>query len=149
MKLKQACQKLIINKDIAALFDLSQDISCRLQWDTYLMKAELLDGATKIETGVKAYTVTKTGVGIETEYSCFDRPHKIAVSMTNESSIFKAFHGSWVYTEIDHQTTELRIQYTYALCFPFNLIPFLIKRNLEKNLAHRLQLLKKYIETLD
>lgn len=55
-------------------FDYTQDYNKRLAWDTFLKKAELMDGALKAGKGVKAYCVAKNGLGMVTEYVSFNRP---------------------------------------------------------------------------
>ncbi|HEX8529332.1 MAG TPA: hypothetical protein VF646_04895 [Cytophagales bacterium] len=50
------------------IFDYTQDYGNRLQWDTFLKRADLVDGATAAGKGVKSYCVARNGIGMETVY---------------------------------------------------------------------------------
>jgi hypothetical protein len=47
-------------------FDYTQDYERRLAWDTFLKKAQLIAGAQTAGVGVKAYCVSKYGLGMTT-----------------------------------------------------------------------------------
>lgn len=123
--------EIICNPEFA--FDYTQDYKQRLTWDTFLKRAELIDGATKADLGIKAYCVAKNGFGMETEYVSFNRPKTTAVKMTKGISIFKSFLGSWTFKEIQPNLTEVIFLYSFQLRFPFSIIKRLIKRNLQIN----------------
>jgi ribosome-associated toxin RatA of RatAB toxin-antitoxin module len=127
-------------------FDYTQDYKQRLTWDTFLKKAELIEGATTADSGVKAYCVAKNGLGMVTEYVSFNRPRATAVKMTKGPFMFKSFLGSWTFKEIKTGLTEVIFLYSFQLRFPFNLATGLIKRNLQSNVRQRLTDLKKNIE---
>ena len=68
------------------VFDLIHDYSQRLQWDPFLRKAYLLDGATHADVGVCSRCVARRaagGLAMDTEYVSFKRPDVAAVKMTN------------------------------------------------------------------
>lgn len=127
-------------------FDYTQDYKQRLTWDTFLKKAELIEGATTADIGVKAYCVAKNGLAMVTEYVSFNRPRATAVKMTKGPFMFKSFLGSWTFKEIKTDLTEVIFLYSFQLRFPFNLATGLIKRNLQSNVRQRLVDLKKNIE---
>jgi len=127
-------------------FDYTQDYKQRLAWDTFLKRAELIEGATTAGKGVKAYCVAKNGLGMVTEYVSFNRPRATAIKMTKGPLIFKSFLGSWTYKKIRPDLTEVIFLYSFQLRFPFNLAKGLIKRNLQCNVRQRLKDLKKNIE---
>lgn len=139
-------EHIIINRKAELVFDLTQDYTKRLQWDTFLTRAELLDGAKEAGKGVRAYCVSMNGLGMITEYVTFNRPKVTAVKMTKGPYLFKSFLGSWTYKEIDLDKTEVIFLYSFSLRFPFNLFSFFIKNNLQKNVKQRLKDLKKNIE---
>ena len=139
-------ETIIINKSAEMVFDYTQDYSKRLEWDTFLKKAELIEGATYAEKQVKAYCVAKNGFGMETEYVSFNRPKVAAIRMTNGPYLFKTFLGSWRFTEIENQKTEVIFLYTFSLNFPFSLISKFIKKNLQSNVKQRLIDLKTNLE---
>jgi len=41
-------EKIIINKPAQVIFDYTQDYNNRLTWDTFLKKADLINGATEV-----------------------------------------------------------------------------------------------------
>ena len=61
-------EKILIARDAEAVFEYTQDYDKRLEWDTFLKKAVLTNGATEAGTSVRAYCVAKNGLGMETEY---------------------------------------------------------------------------------
>ena len=127
-------------------FDYTQDDKQRLTWDTFLKKAELIEGATTADKGVKAYCVAKNGLGMVTEYVSFNRPRATAIKMTKGPFMFKSFLGSWTFKEIQPNLTEIIFLYSFQLRFPFNLATGLIRRNLKTNVKQRLEDLKQNIE---
>lgn len=127
-------------------FDLTQDYDQRLSWDTFLKKAELIEGATKADKGVKAYCVAKNGLGMVTEYITFNRPKATAIKMTEGPFMFKSFLGSWTFKEIKTNSTEVTFLYSFQLRFPFSLFDKMVKRNLVFNVKQRLIDLKIKIE---
>jgi ribosome-associated toxin RatA of RatAB toxin-antitoxin module len=128
------------------VFDYTQDYGRRLQWDTFLKKADLMDGATAAGKGVKAYCVAQNGLGMVTEYVTFNRPKVTAVRMKKGPFMFKSFLGSWTFKEIAPHKTEVIFLYSFAVRFPFTLLAKFIRRHLEKNVQQRLSDLKRYIE---
>ena len=127
-------------------FDYTQDYTQRLTWDTFLKKADLVEGATEAAKGVKAYCVAKNGIGMLTEYVSFNRPKVTAIKMTEGPYMFKSFLGSWTFKEQENNRTEVIFLYAFQLRFPFSLLSFLIKKNLQSNVKQRLLDLKSNIE---
>lgn len=139
-------EKITINEAQQAIFDYTQNYNSRLDWDTFLKRAELIEGATKADKGVKAYCVARNGLGMETEYITFSRPKVTAIKMTKGPFLFKSFLGSWTFKEIDRYKTEVIFLYSFKLRFPFNLLTFFVKRNLQTNVRQRLLDLKNCME---
>lgn len=146
MKTIKFTESIKINWDIESVFDYTQNYRNRLIWDMFLKRAELIEGATGANKGVKAYCVAKNGLGMVTEYITFNRPRVIAIKMTKGPFMFKSFLGSWTFNEIDKQNTEVVFLYSFNLRFPFNLIGTLIRFNLQSNVKQRLKCLKRNIE---
>jgi ribosome-associated toxin RatA of RatAB toxin-antitoxin module len=140
-------EKIVINDNAQVIFDYTQDYDNRLSWDTFLKRAELIDGATKAGKGVKAYCVAHNGLGMETEYVSFNRPKATAIKMTKGPFLFKSFLGSWTFKELLTDQTEVIFLYSFELRFPFNLLTFFIRRNLRSNVRQRLADLKRCVET--
>jgi ribosome-associated toxin RatA of RatAB toxin-antitoxin module len=139
-------ESILINASSEKVFDFTQDYSKRLQWDTFLQKADLIEGATQAGMGVKAYCEARNGIGMVTEYVSFNRPKATAIKMTKGPYLFKSFLGSWNFKETNDQKTEVIFLYSFTLRFPFNLFNFFIKRNLQNNVKQRLLDLKTNLE---
>ena len=74
MKAIKFSEKIAINGSAKAIFDYTQDYKNRLIWDTFLKKADLVNGATEAGKGVKAWCAAHNGLGMETEYVIFTPP---------------------------------------------------------------------------
>jgi len=139
-------ESISIDAPAEVIFDLTQDYSKRLLWDTFLKKAELINNQ-KAEVGVRAWCVSKQGLGMETEYISFNRPKATAVKQTKKSLLFSRFSGSWIFKQLANSSTKVIFTYSYSLNFPFNLTPELINNVLTKNVQRRLKDLKLWVET--
>jgi len=142
-------EKIIITRTPAEVFDYSQDYEQRLSWDTFLQRADIIDGATEAAMGVKTYCVAKNGIGMETEYVSFNRPQVTAVKMTKGPFMFSAFLGSWRFKALDATRTEVVFLYSFQLRFPFTLFSRFITVHLRKNVRQRLRDLKANLETTE
>lgn len=139
-------ETIIIEANQEQVFDFTQDYNNRLKWDTFLKRADLIDGATVADKGVKSYCVAKNGLGMVTEYVTFNRPKVTAIKMTKGPFMFKSFLGSWTFKELAKSKTEVIFLYSFSLRFPFNILKSFIKKNLQTNVKQRLIDLKNNIE---
>src|SRR5699024_3356369 len=98
----------------AVVFDINQDYDRRLERDTFLKKAELID-TDKAEVGGKAWCVSKYGLGMETCYVSFNHPRVTAVEMRDSSVVFKSFAGSWRFEQQEEQSSKVIFIYSYEL----------------------------------
>ena len=146
MGLIKFSETILIEETAERVFDFTQDYSERLNWDTFLKKAELIDGATVAAPGVKAYCMAKNGMGMVTEYITFNRPNVTAIKMTKGPYLFKSFLGSWIFKKFDQKHIEVTFLYSFSLRFPFNLLSGLIRNNLVCNVKQRLIDLKQNVE---
>jgi len=140
-------EKIIIRCSSLEVFDYTQNYDNRLKWDTFLKRAELMDGARQAGKGVKAYCVAKKGLGMVTEYVSFNPPKATAIKMTKGPYMFRSFLGSWTFKDIGNLETEVIFLYSFKLRFPFNLANTFIKRTLQANVRRRLIDLKSSIES--
>ena len=127
------------------VFDYTQDYGKRLSWDTFLSIAQL-EGADRAASGVKAWCVSKHGLGMETQYVSFNRPNVTAVKMTKGHFMFKTFAGSWKFDALENAGTQVTFTYSWSLRFPFNLIGPILYQVLLSNVRQRLADLKNCIE---
>lgn len=142
-------EKILIEETSEYVFDFTQDYNKRLSWDTFLKKAELIEGAVNAGKGVKAHCIAKNGMGMTTEYITFKRPDVTAVKMVSGNYLFKSFLGSWVFKMVHDRKTEVSFVYSFSLRFPFSLITGYIRNNLQKNVHQRLVDLKRSVENQD
>jgi hypothetical protein len=80
-----------------AIFKLTHDYSRRLEWDTLLKEARLLDGADAAGLGVRSVCVGRNallGLSVETVYITYDPPWLVAVEMTRGPALFRRFAAS-------------------------------------------------------
>jgi|SRR5882757_7898644 len=142
-------ESIIVEELPELVFDFTQDYGKRLRWDTFLKRADLMNGVSKAGKGVKAYCVARNGLAMVTEYMTFNRPEVTAIKMTKGPFMFKSFLGSWRFKLKSAGKTEVIFLYSFTLRFPFVLLSGLIKRNLHKNVRQRLIDLKHSIEHID
>lgn len=146
MKRIKFTEKIKINCSPEFAFDYTQDYDNRLVWDTFLRKADLIEGATKAGKGVSSYCEAKNGIGMVTEYVSFNRPKATAIKMTKGPFMFKSFAGSWTFKDMATGLTEVIFVYSFNLRFPFSIFGKLIHNNLQANVRQRLIDLKTNIE---
>ena len=146
MKNIKFTEKIKINCSQATAFEYTQDYGQRLNWDTFLIKADLIEGATFAKVGVKALCMAHNGLEMITEYVTFKKPTVTAIKMTKGPYLFKSFLGSWNFKQLELNVTEVLFLYSFQLRFPFNLANNLIKNKLAKNVRQRLLDLKTNIE---
>ncbi|UUO04696.1 SRPBCC family protein [Blastopirellula sp. J2-11] len=103
---------ILVRGSPADWFDRTQDYDRRLDWDPFLKSAELLDGTTSPDVGVRAWCVAHNGIGMETEYVSFQRPRTCAVKMTRGPWFIRQFAGSWRFEELESEQTRIRFIYS-------------------------------------
>jgi hypothetical protein len=97
------------------VFDLFHNYDLRLEWDSMLKEAVLLNGAEAAGKGVEARCVGKwrsAGIAMVTEYVSFDRGRVAAVKLTRSVPFFEHFAAS-----IRHEAVSAgrsRVIYTYS-----------------------------------
>ena len=138
-------QSIVIAVAQENVFDYTQNYEQRLSWDTFLKIAKLI-GVNQAGKGVKAWCVSKQGLGMETEYVTYNRPKVTAIKMTKGPFMFKSFAGSWKFEKVGEDFTKVNFTYNYQLRFPFNLLKFIINRVLTANVKQRLIDLKICLE---
>jgi ribosome-associated toxin RatA of RatAB toxin-antitoxin module len=101
----------VVDGSPEAIFDLTQDYARRLTWDPFLRHAVLLDGATAPGVGVRAWCVSRWGIGMETEYVSFTPPRVAAVKMTRGPRVLETFGGAWAFAPLDDGRTAVTFRY--------------------------------------
>jgi hypothetical protein len=104
----------VIPAPAAAVFQLLHDYDRRLEWDTLLQRAELLDGAPAAALGVKSLCQGRPvlgGFALITEYVSFRPPEVAAVQMLNRPPFFDTFAATIRHAE--NGDGGSRIEYLY------------------------------------
>jgi hypothetical protein len=131
------------------VFDLIHDYGVRLEWDTLLSKACIVDGSAEAGLGVKTLCVgrsTVAGFGMETVYISFDRPRVAAVRMTRGPWFIADFAASITHKPLGEN--QCRVTYKFRITarpwLRFVLDPIL-RRTFQHETRKRLESLRKYI----
>ena len=139
-------EHVLIEVSAATLFDYTQDYNTRLDWDTFLRKAIILNGATAAAQGVSTYCEARNFIGMETVYLTFNRPKVTAVKMTKGPWLFKSFSGSWQFISLSDYRTDVIFTYSFTLRFPFSVFGRLIQSGFKRNVRQRLSDLSKCMQ---
>jgi hypothetical protein len=134
-----------------AVFDLIHDYARRLEWDPFLKRACLLDGATAAGLGVKSLCVSRSsfaGLAMETVYVAFDRPSVAAVKMTKGPAVLETFAASLRQDETAVGVTRVTYRFNFAtrprwlrmIMQPIAMVVF------RREVRGRLTGLKRYLE---
>ncbi|WP_442509664.1 SRPBCC family protein [Novipirellula sp. SH528] len=133
------------------VFDLIHDYSRRLEWDTFLREARLLNGAQVADVGVSSRCIARCAVGgaaMDTNYITFSRPTVAAVSMTRGPWFLRSFAASIRHEIIDDDTVRVSYRYSFK-AFP-RLLAFLIEPVIQwvfrRETSRRLSALKCFVE---
>src|SRR5262249_22776069 len=141
----------IIHHPCIEVFDLLHDYSRRLEWDTLLRKACLLDGASQAGVGVRSLCVgkwSKGGIPMGSEYVSFQRGGYSAVKMVNQPHFFKNFAASIRHDPLDGSNSK--ITYTYHFEAKPKWLAWLLEpmmnSRLRRETRKRLKALKEFLE---
>lgn len=140
-------EQIAIEREQRDVFDYTQNYRFRLDWDTLLSQADLLDGVSTAHVGTKAHCVAHNGHSMVTRYITFNRPERTAIEMIQGPYMFKSFHGCWVFKATSQKATEVSFLYSYQLRFPFNLVGLMVNRVLRQHTKQRLASLKRNLES--
>jgi hypothetical protein len=140
-----------IGASCQAVFETVHDYERRLEWDSMLSEARLLDGATEADVGVRSLCVgtwKSAFLALETEYVRFEPGRVAAVKLTNRPRFFEHFAAT-----IRHDALgEARSRTTYIYSFrarPRFLVPLLepiMKLMITREVHGRLQSLRTFLE---
>src|SRR5262245_5201636 len=101
-----------------AVFDLVHDYGRRLEWDTLLQAAYLVDGATQAGPGVASVCQGRWYLGsiaLKTVYVSFDRPRVTAVKMINTPPFFQTWAASIRHQDIGDGTSQITYQFHFTV----------------------------------
>ena len=107
----------IIPAPAPQVFELLHDYSRRLEWDSLLQAAYLVEPWK--EAGLHAVSVCKGktllgGIALKTEYVAFQPPELAAVKMLNRPLFFETFAASIRHTELPDGASQIEYTYTFT-----------------------------------
>ena len=148
MKMKSIKRSIDINCDNEFIFELTQNYSLRLEWDKYLSKAYLLNGATEPSVGVYAYCKNNNGSSMISEYISYQPSKVAAISMKQGPIILKKFSGSWTVKKLGGTLSTLTFTYHFSLKGGFlgKLVQPIANYYFSKDMSKRLMAFKYYAE---
>jgi len=118
--------EVTINASPEFVYRVSQDYSVRYDWDPFPERIELLEGATSIEKGTKAFVLAKSGLKMEVVFVQVDPPTTAAIKMTKGPFFLQSFAGSWVFKPLGVSSTKAR--FVYSIKAKRWAIPFVLER---------------------
>jgi hypothetical protein len=135
-----------------AVFDVIHDYSCRLEWDSMLREARLLDGATTAGVGVRSLCVgtwRSAFLGLETEYIRFEPGQVAAVKLTNQPPFFARFAATIRHDALNNGRSRTTYMYAFR-ARPHLLAPLLepmMNLLLKREVQKRLHSLRHFLES--
>jgi len=139
-----------IHRPREKVFDLLHDYNRRLEWDTLLRKACLLEGATQAGVGVQSLCAgkwTTCGIPMITEYVSFQRGEVVAVKLINHPPFFKTFAATIRHTPVDASSSQITYIYNFNAkpAWLAWLLEPLMNRRLREETKKRLTALKAFL----
>lgn len=135
-----------------AVFDVVHDYGCRLEWDTMLREARLLDGVTAAGIGVRSVctgTWRSAFLALETEYIRFEPGRVAAVNLINRPPFFERFAATIRHDAISEGQSRTTYIY-YFRARPTFLAPLLepiMNVMLKREVRNRLRSLRSFMES--
>lgn len=125
--------------DAASAFALSQSQQeVRYRWDPFVLRQELMDGASK---GVRTLTRSRHRLTMISEYTSFRPPGQVGMRMVEEPWFFRTFAGGWSFNDLGDGRSEATWRYTFSTSVgPFSKIAdrigtWFLGRDIEKRLT--------------
>lgn len=140
-----------IDTPAEAVFDVIHDYGRRLEWDSMLREARLLDGATEAGLGVRSLCVgTWRGLFLpmETEYIRFTPGKVAAVTLTNRPLFFEQFSATIKHEDLGDGRSRTTYIYFFRAA-PHFLAPILepiMNMILKREVRERLGSLRRYLK---
>ena len=104
---------IVVSRPANELFSLSQDYARRLEWDSYLCEAFLLDGALQADIGVRSHCKNRTGAVMVSRYISYAPPTHAAVEMVSGPWLLERFGGTWRFRQESSDLTKVEFIYNF------------------------------------
>lgn len=113
------CGKISCQMPASAVtvFEVVHDYSRRLEWDTLLKEAKLINGAEAAGIGVCSLCRGRSWLGgfaLETEYISFKPAQVAAVKLVNRPLCFDTFAATIRHLPVNESTSELEYNYNFT-----------------------------------
>jgi hypothetical protein len=135
------------------VFDVVHDYQIRLEWDTLLSEAVIVDGSAEAGLGATTLCVGRgravAGFEMETVYISFDRPRVAAVKMTRGPWLVGEFAASISHTTLataDRSRVTYKFRITGRPNWARGIVDPLLRFVFQRQTRKRLESLKCYIE---
>lgn len=138
---------VVVEGSCTAVFQLIHDYGRRLEWDTLLSKACLLDGAMEAGLGVRSLCVGSwrgAFLPLETEYIRFEPGENAAVLLTNRPPFFDHFAATIRHEPVGENRS--RVTYIYFFRARPRLLEPVMNVLLKWETQKRLHALQQYLE---
>jgi len=111
------CLTAIIPAPSAQVFALLHDYTRRLEWDSLLQAAYLVEPWKEAQLHAVSVCKGRTllgGIALKTEYVAFNPPALAAVKMLNRPALFETFAASIRHTDLSEGTSQIEYKYTFT-----------------------------------
>jgi hypothetical protein len=108
---------LIIPAPSADVFYLLHDYDRRIEWDSLLQAAYLIDGWTAAQHHARSVCKSRWyfgGVEMMTEYVSFKAPNVAAVKLINQPLLFHSFAATIRHSDRDDGTSRIEYKYNFV-----------------------------------
>lgn len=135
-------QRCLIHTDLETAFQVSQDYSCRSQWDPFAKNIQRdIDGLVSITAW--------HGMKMCVEYVSWHPPERVAIRMVSGPRILKSFAGSWLFSQHAAGIVGVRFRYQIQATHNWRFLEPWMLRYFKLETGRRLKALKRYLERPD
>ena len=149
--MRRGSQWVEINASAREVFNLIHNYDRRLEWDSMLREARLLDGATVAQQGARSRCVGSwkcCWLPIESTYVSFVQGKVAAVKMDNRPLFFDEFAATIRHDDLGE--SKSKVTYVYRFKSKPRWLWFVLEPimnfTLNREVKHRLEALKRFVE---
>lgn len=132
-------QRCLIHTDLEMAFRVSQDYSCRSQWDPFTRNIQ------RDINGLVSITAWH-GMKMRVEYVSWCPPERAAIRMVTGPGILQRFAGSWLFKQHAVGVVEVRFRYQIQVTHNWRFLEPWILRYFKLETGRRLKALKRHLE---
>jgi hypothetical protein len=131
------------------LFDLSQDYSRRVNWDSFSERYKFESPGWAPRVGAELTGRARNGYSMRARYIAFKPPEVAAFEMVSGPWFFQTFAGAWHFVQTAPLSTHVSFNYNFRVRPRFLkwFLEPLLRRSLERHIRARAAALKAYAES--